>query len=174
MSEEVRVRPATMADAAAIAVIYNQGIRARIATFETEERSVEERRAWLAAHDARYPVVVATIEEDGQERVVGWASASPYSSRACYAGVAEFSVYIHEEYRGKGVGTVLMDGFIAACERAGLWKLTSRIFPENVASRTLCKKAGFEEIGIHRKHAQLDGVWKDNVIVERLIPANIT
>ncbi len=172
MSEEVRVRPATLADAAAIAEIYNQGIRARIATFETEERSVEERRAWLAAHDARYPVVVATIEENGQERVVGWASASPYSSRACYAGVAEFSVYIHEEYRGRGVGTVLMEDFIAACERAGLWKLTSRIFPENIASRTLCKKAGFEEIGIHRKHAQLDGVWKDNVIVERLIPAN--
>ncbi len=103
---------------------------------------------------------------------MGWAAASAYSSRACYAGVAEFSVYIHENERGKGVGTTLIAAFIEASERAGLWKLTSRIFPENIASRTLCKKAGFEEIGVHKKHAQLDGVWKDNVIVERLIPAN--
>lgn len=166
--ENVSVRPATADDAAAIAEIYNQGIRARIATFETEERTAEERRAWIAGHSDRYPIVVATIGD----RVVGWAAASPYSSRACYAGVAEFSIYIHEQERGKGVGAALMDGFIAASERAGLWKLTSRIFPENIASRTLCKKAGFEEVGIHRKHAQLDGVWKDNVIVERLIPAN--
>ncbi|MEO8713612.1 MAG: arsinothricin resistance N-acetyltransferase ArsN1 family A [Acetobacteraceae bacterium] len=172
MAIQVAVRPARLEDAAAIAEIYNQGIRARIATFETEERTPEERRAWIAQHDERYPVVVATIGEDGSERVVGWAGASPYSSRACYAGVAEFSIYIHEGERGKGIGSVLIDTFIAACERAGLWKLTSRIFPENIASRTLCKKAGFEEIGIHRKHAQLDGVWKDNVIVERLIPAN--
>jgi len=172
MTTAVHVRHATPDDAAAIAEIYNQGIRARIATFETEERTPDERRAWIAAHDERYPVVVATIEGGKVERVVGWAAASPYSSRACYAGVAEFSIYIHENERGKGVGSVLIEAFIAASERAGLWKLTSRIFPENVASRTLCKKAGFEEIGVHRKHAQLDGVWKDNVIVERLIPAN--
>lgn len=86
--------------------------------------------------------------------------------------MAEFSIYIHEDERGKGVGLTLITAFIAAAEQAGLWKLTSRIFPENIASRTLCKKAGFAEIGVHKKHAQLDGVWKDNVIVERLLPAN--
>jgi phosphinothricin acetyltransferase len=173
MGEGITIRPATPDDAAAIAEIYNQGIRARIATFETEERTPEERRAWLASHNEHYPVVVATITENGRERVVGWASTSEYSSRACYAGVAEFSIYIHEDMRGKGIGIVLLNGLIDASERAGLWKLLSRIFPENAASRTVCKKAGFREVGIHEKHAKLDGVWKDNVIVERLIPTNL-
>lgn len=174
MAEGVSVRPATMDDAAAIAEIYNQGIRARIATFETEERTAAERRSWLAGHDDRHPVVVATVMGDGTERVVGWAAADGYRARACYAGVAEFSVYIHEAYRGRGVGVVLMDGLIAAAERAGLWKLLSRVFPENTASRALCAKVGFREVGVYQNHGKLDGVWKDTVIVERLIPANLT
>ncbi len=172
MATPILVRSAITDDAAAIADIYNQGIRARIATFETEERTAAERRAWLMGHDARYPVIVATATENSGERVVGWAAASPYSTRACYAGVAEFSVYVHEDARGKGVGVAVLNGLIAASERAGLWKLLSRIFPENAASRALCARCGFQEIGVHIKHAQLDCVWKDNVIVERLIPAN--
>ena len=139
--EDVRVRPATPDDAAAIAEIYNQGIRARIATFETEERTPEERRAWLAAHDDRHPVVVATVIEDGAERVVGWAATDGYRTRACYAGVAEFSVYIHEQYRGRGVGVAVLEGLIEAAEHAGLWKLLSRVFPENHASRTSVRKS---------------------------------
>ncbi len=174
MAENISVRPARMDDAAAIAEIYNQGIRARIATFETEERSPEERRAWLAGHDERHPVVVATTIEGDSERVVGWAAADGYRTRACYAGVAEFSVYIHEAYRGRGVGVVLLTGLLDAAERAGLWKLLSRVFPENAASRALCAKVGFREVGVYQNHGKLDGVWKDTVIVERLIPANLT
>jgi L-amino acid N-acyltransferase YncA len=174
MAASVRVRAATLDDAAAIAEIYNQGIRARIATFETEERTPEERRAWLSSHDERHPVVVATVAENGAERVVGWAATDGYRTRACYAGVAEFSVYIHEQYRGRGIGVVLLGGLIAAAERAGLWKLLSRVFPENSASRALCAKVGFREVGVYRNHGKLDGVWKDTVIVERLIPANLT
>lgn len=172
-ADTVTVRPATPDDAAAIAAIYNQGIRARIATFETEERMPEERRTWLAQHDARHPVVVAALPEGDGERVVGWASVSAYRPRACYAGIGEFSIYIHDDYHGRGVGRVLLDGLIVAAERAGLWKLLSRIFPENTASRALCARCGFREVGIYEKHAQLDGVWKDTVIVERLIPANL-
>ena len=174
MAGDVRVRPATLEDAAAIAEIYNQGIRARIATFETEERTPEERRAWLTGHDDRHPVVVATIMEHGAERVIGWAATDGYRTRACYAGVAEFSVYIHEQYRGRGVGVTVLDGLIAAAERAGLWKLLSRVFPENNASRALCAKVGFREVGVYENHGKLDGVWKDTVIVERLIPTNLT
>ncbi len=174
MTGNVTVRPAMVDDAAAIADIYNQGIRARIATFETEERTPAERRAWLAAHDAHHPVVVATITEDGTERVVGWAATDGYRTRACYAGIAEFSVYIHERYRGRGVGVLLLNGLIEAAERAGLWKLLSRVFPENAASRALCAKAGFREVGVYENHGKLDGLWKDTVIVERLIPANLT
>ncbi len=174
MMGDVQVRPATLDDAAAIAEIYNQGIRARIATFETEERTPDERRAWIANHDERHPLLVATIREAGAERVVGWASTDGYRTRACYAGIAEFSVYIHEGYRGRGVGVILLTALIAAAERAGLWKLLSRIFPENAASRTLCAKVGFREVGIYENHGKLDGVWKDTVIVERLIPTNLT
>jgi len=165
------VRAAELRDAAAIAEIYNQGIRARIATFEVEERSVEERERWLAAHDEHHPCLVAV--DTARDRVAGWVSADHYRARACYRGVAEFSVYVHEDYRGHGVGRVLMDAFIPAAEAAGLWKLLSRIFPENMASRTLCQRVGFREVGLYEKHATLDGVWRDVVIVERLLPRNI-
>ena len=167
----IRTRPAEMRDAAAIAEIYNQGIRARIATFETEERSAEERERWLAAHDEHHPCLVAV--DIARDAVVGWVAASDYRSRQCYCGVAEFSVYVHQDYRGHGVGRILMDAFIPAAEAAGLWKLLSRIFPENMASRTLCQRVGFREVGVYEKHAMLDGVWKDVVIVERLLPGTI-
>jgi phosphinothricin acetyltransferase len=165
----IRVRAARPDDAAAIARIYNQGIQARIATFESEERTPEERRAWLLGHDAHHPVLVAV---DAGDAVVGWADASGYRSRACYAGVAEFSIYVDEAARGQGVGSLLLPALIDAARQAGLWKLLSRIFVENTASRRLCTRAGFREVGIYEKHAQLDGIWRDVVIVERLIPEN--
>jgi phosphinothricin acetyltransferase len=165
------VRPAEMRDAAAIAEIYNQGIRDRIATFEVEERSVEERERWIQAHDEHHPCLVA-VELD-HEQVVGWVSADSYRARSCYRGIAEFSVYVHRDWRKHKVGYALMDAFIPAAEAAGLWKLLSRIFPENIASRTLCKRVGFREVGIYEKHATLDGVWRDVIIVERLLPRNI-
>ncbi len=175
MGDAVTVRAATAEDAAAIAEIYNQGIRERIATFETEERTPEERRGWLAAHDAAHPVVVATLPggAGGADIVVGWAATDGYRPRACYAGIAEFSVYMHRDYRGRGVGVALMHGLLAVAERAGLWKLLSRVFTENVASRALLARVGFREVGVYENHGKLDGVWRDVVIVERLIPANL-
>lgn len=167
------VRPALLDDAAAIAEIYNQGIRQRIATFETRERTAEERAAWLAAHDARHPCLVAVVRDARGGRIVGWISADTYRPRDCYRGIAEFSVYVHENARGQGIGATLMAAFIPAAEQAGLWKLVSRIFVENTASRVLCARFGFREVGIYEKHAALDGVWRDVVIVERLLPANL-
>ena len=169
----ILVRPARHEDAAAIAEIYNQGIRGRGATFETEERPVEERERWLASHGPEHPCLVAFVAGERGERVVGWASTGSYRSRECYRGIAELSVYVHEDWRGRKVGKALLDALLAAAERAGLWKLLSRIFPENVGSRALCASVGFREVGVYEKHAQLDGVWKDCVIVERLIPANM-
>ncbi len=172
--EAVQIRLATPDDAAAIAFIYNAGIRERIATFETEERTPDERRQWLAGHDAGHPVIVAILPDtDGAETVVGWASTDGYRPRACYAGIAEFSVYIHPQYRGRGIGRPLMGGLIAAAERVGLWKLVSRVFVENAPSRALLSRVGFREVGVYEKHGKLDGVWRDVVIVERLIPANL-
>jgi L-amino acid N-acyltransferase YncA len=159
------VRPARLEDAEAIARIYNQGIEERIATFETELRSVEQMTEWLREKVGRYPVVVA--EREGT--VLAWASTSSYRSRDCYAGIAEFSIYAERAARGTGAARAALEGLIEAAEAAGFWKLVSRIFPENAASRGLCRKVGFREVGLYRRHARLDGVWRDTVIVERLL-----
>ena len=164
---QLTIRPANSDDAAAIAHIYNEGIRGRAATFETRERTADEVRAWFA--NQRYPIVVA--ERDG--RVTGWAAASLYRPRACYDGVAEASLYVAGDERGRGVGRRLLAEFIVACERAGFWKLVSRIFVENEISRRMCAAAGFREVGVYEKHARLEGQWRDVVIVERLIPSNL-
>jgi L-amino acid N-acyltransferase YncA len=159
------IRHATHADAAAIAHIYNEGLADRIATFETEPRSAEQIEAQLAERGDRYPTIV--IERDGQ--VMAWAAASPYSSRPCYAGVAEFSVYVARAARGMGIGRAVLDRLLDECAQRGFWKLVSRVFPENTASRTLCRSLGFREVGVYRRHARLDGAWRDCVIVEKLL-----
>lgn len=159
------VRSAEARDAAEIARIYNEGIADRNATFETEPRTAERIADTLAERAGRYPTVV--VERDG--RVIAWAGASEYRPRECYAGVAEFSVYVSRDARGSGAGGVAMRALIAACEAHGFWKLVSRIFPENAASRRLCASLGFREVGTYRRHARLDGAWRDVVIVERLI-----
>jgi phosphinothricin acetyltransferase len=163
MRSDLAIRPATADDAAAIASIYNEGIRGRGATFETRERTVEDIAGWFG--DPRHPVLVA---EDGGA-VVGWVAASTYRPRECYAGIAEFSVYVAQSARGRGVGDALMAAFLPACEAAGVWKVLSRIFPENTASLGLCARHGFREVGVYRRHGKLEGAWKDVVIVERLL-----
>ena len=155
-------RRATPGDAGAIARIYNEGIEDRIATFETRLRTPADVAGWF---DGVHPIVV--VEEGGQ--VVGFASTSSYRPRECYARIAEFSVYVAREHRGRGVGRRALDALIAESCAAGLHKLVSRIFPENVASRAACRAAGFREVGIYAAHGQLDGAWKDCVIVERLL-----
>lgn len=159
-------RPASPDDAERLAQIYNEGIEDRVGTFETRLRTVEDVRAWF---DGRHPIVV--VEDSG--RVIAFASTSTYRTRECYAGIAEFSVYVAREARGKGAGTVAMRALIDAVGKADIWKLVSRIFIENTASRKLMASMGFREVGIYEKHAKLDGVWRDVVIVERLIPENL-
>ena len=159
---DLHVRPAAPEDAAAIARIYNQGIEDRVATFETRPRTSNDVLGWL---DGRHPVIV--VEDAGE--VVAFASASSYRSRECYDGVAEFSVYVDRDRRGHGTGRAAMLGLIDAAERAGFWKLVSRIFPENEASLRLMRSLGFREVGRYERHARLDGAWRDVVIVEKLL-----
>jgi L-amino acid N-acyltransferase YncA len=158
----MHTRPATPADAAHIARIYNQGIADRIATFETRPRIESDIHEWF---DGVHPVVA--VEEEGA--LVAFAAAFPYRPRTCYAGIAEASVYVDRAFRGRGAGRMALQGLIAAAEAAGFWKLVSRIFVDNAASRRLVASLGFREVGIYEKHAQLDGVWRDVVIVEKLI-----
>ena len=155
-------RRATPEDAGSIARIYNEGIADRVATFETRLRSAEDVRAWF---DGVHPIVV--VESDGE--IVAFAATFSYRPRECYAGIAEVSLYVARSARGHGIGGVAMTALIEAAEKAGFWKLLSRVFVENHASRQLIRKFGFREVGIYEKHAQLDGVWRDVVIVERLI-----
>jgi L-amino acid N-acyltransferase YncA len=158
-------RQATPDDAEAITRIYNEGIRDRVGTFETRDRTPDEVRQWF---DGRHPIVVV---EDGSD-IVAFASTSTYRPRDCYAGIADFSVYVNRARRGHGAGRVAMEALIDAARAAGLWKLVSRVFVENTASRRLLGALGFREVGVYQKHARLDGRWRDAVVVERLIPEN--
>jgi phosphinothricin acetyltransferase len=162
---ELRARTARPGDAADIARIWNEGIDDRIATFETEPRTAEGIARWMREKATRYPTVV--VEDD--RGVIAWAAASMYRPRECYDGVGEFSVYVARDARGRGAGRVAMEALIAASGSGGLWKLVSRVFPENVASLALLRAVGFREVGTYRRHAKLDGAWRDVVIVERLI-----
>lgn len=162
----MQVRLASEADAAAIAVIYNQGIEDRVGTFETELRTEAMVAGWF---DGIHPIVV--VEQEGE--IVAYASSSSYRPRACYAGIVEFSVYVRRDFRGKGAGRVAMTRLLQACEQAGFTKLVSRVFVENAASRGLLRALGFREVGTYEKHGQLDGVWRDVVIVEYLLTNNL-
>lgn len=112
------------------------------------------------------------VVEDAGE-IVAFAATSTYRNRECYAGIAEVSVYVARSARGQGAGRVALVALIELAERAGFWKLVSRIFPENLASRGLMRSVGFREVGVYEKHAKLDSVWRDVVIVERLVHANV-
>ena len=163
----ITIRTAKPVDAPRVAQIYNQGIEERCATFETLPRSDADMAARIAV--PRYPLLV--IETDGA--VQGWAGLSGYRDRPCYAGIHEFSIYLAREARGQGLGRSLLNALVDAARERGAWKLVSRIFPFNAASRALCRQCGFREVGVYEKHGQLDGRWLDVVIVERLIPENL-
>ena len=157
------IRAARADDAPSVAAIYNAGIAGRQATFETRPREPEEIVAWL---ERGLPFLVA---ENGDGRILGFARATPYSPRPFYAGVLDHGVYIDPAASGQGVGRRLLDELAAEAERRGTYKLTSRIFTTNAASRAVHRAAGFEEVGLKRFHGRLDGEWKHCVLVERLL-----
>jgi phosphinothricin acetyltransferase len=151
-----------VSDAPSIAAIYNEGIADRVATFETRPRTPDDVRGWFGD---RYPIVVV----EDEDRVVAFASTSEYRPRECYGGIAEFSVYVARRDRGRGYGRVALAALVDAARTAGFWKLVSRVFVENTASRELLKDGGFREVGVYERHARLDGQWRDVVIVEKLL-----
>lgn len=159
----VQVRRAVVDDSDSLARIYNQGIQDRTATFETRPRDASEIARWF---DGRHPTVVA----EAAGALVGFASTSTYRDRDCYAGIAEFSVYVERSRRANGTGTMLMRELVSESRKAGFRKLVSRVFVDNAPSRALLRKVGFREVGVYEKHGRLDGVWRDVVIVELLIP----
>jgi len=154
----VEIRPMQPEDWPAVAEIFVEGIATRGATFETEAPSYE---SFDAGHHAAHRFVAV---EDG--RVVGWVALAPTSARACYAGVAESSVYIAESARGRGVGRALMEALVASAETAGIWTIHAGMFPENAASVALHESLGIRLVGRFERIAQLDGAWRDTVLLE--------
>lgn len=155
----VQIRAMNEHDAEVVRDIYLEGIATRMATFATEAPPADELLSrWLSEH--RW-----IAEADG--RVAGWASLSPVSTRDCYRGVAETQVYVSEASRGKRVGHALLNHLVAAADDAGLWTLQAQIFSNNRASIRLHHTHGFRTVGVRERIAQLDGVWRDTVLLER-------
>ena len=155
----VELRPLTEDDWPAVAGIYWDGMRDGLATFETEVPSWE---AWDRAHLARHRLVAEQFDE-----VVGWAALSRVSTRRCYRGVAETTVYVAREAQGHGVGRALLEALIGGAEEAGIWTIQASIFPENRASLVLHERCGFRVVGTRERIAKRDGIWRDTVLLER-------
>jgi L-amino acid N-acyltransferase YncA len=147
------------ADWPAVRDIYSEGIATGNATFETE---TPEWQQW----DQRHLQDCRLVARGGQ-RILGWAALSPVSGRRVYSGVAEVSVYVAAEARGRGVGTTLLRSLVELSERCGIWTLQAGIFPENVSSLALHKSCGFREVGRRQRLGQLAGVWRDVLLLER-------
>lgn len=159
----VRIRTAEPKDAEAFASIYNEGIASREATFETEPRSGAN------FHGLLDPGGTPALVAESEGRVLGCAWTTPYSPRACYAGVLECSVYVDARMRRRGIGASLCEALAAAAERRGYYKLLGKLFPGNEASRRLTERCGFREVGLHLRHGRLEGEWRDVLLVERLL-----
>ncbi|MCY7400411.1 MAG: metalloregulator ArsR/SmtB family transcription factor [Nocardioides sp.] len=156
---DVTTRPVSDQDMEAVLEIYAGGLATRNATFETVVPTAEQmRRRWL-------PELAWVAELDGC--VVGWTAVSPTSSRDCYAGVGETSVYVAADARGRGVGKTLLFTQVNEADRTGMWTLQTSIFPENRASLALHHAAGYRTLAVRTRIAQLEGVWRDTVLLER-------
>lgn len=165
MRNEIAVRGAVEGDAGGICAIYNEAMAERGSTFETAPRSAADFHARI--DDSRFPLLVGV----GEERVLGWAGLASYSSRECYAGIAEASVYVDARARGRGIGTTLAEALAATAEERGFHKLIGKLFTDNLASIRLIERCGFDSVGLHRRHGRLDADWRDVLVVERLLGA---
>jgi len=163
MNTGATVRSASPNDALAICEIYNAAIEERGSTFETALRSPEDFRPRI--EDSRFPLLVC----DGGEGMAGWAGLAPYSTRECYTGIGEASVYVAPRARGRGLGTLLAEALAGAAEERGFHKMVGKLFTDNVASIRLTERCGFDSVGLHRRHGKLDGAWRDVLVVERLL-----
>ena len=163
---ELQIRDANLDDAPAIARIYNQGIEDRLATLETQVRTPQERAEWLAARGPRHPVLVA-IDDAGD--VLGWGSLNAFNPRPAYDYVADFSVYVAREARGRGIGDALLTALETRARDLSYHKLVLAAFPHNAAGMRLYQRRGFVTVGMYREHGWLDGCWVDVIVMEKIL-----
>jgi L-amino acid N-acyltransferase YncA len=153
------IREMTKQDSSSVLEIYRMGLNTRNATFETDVPSWKD---WDSKHleHSRFVYV-------DNEKVLGWIALSPVFTRNVYNGVSEISVYVDTSVLGKGIGSSLMHSVITSSEEHGIWTLCSSVFPENTATIKLHERFGFRVIGKREKIAQLDGTWRDTILLER-------
>lgn len=158
------VRQAEATDVADMLSIYNEGIEDRIATLEEDCKDMAYMMAWYQGHSGRYAVLAA--EEAGS--VIGWADIHPYSHRCAYSGVAELSVYVRRDWRGRGVGQKLLDELERWARQHEFHKLVLGTFPFNAAGQGLYHKMGYREVGVFKNQGRLDGQWVDVLWMEKV------
>lgn len=165
MTVAILIRRATDADLPAMTDIYNEAVRTTTATFDTEPKTIDERRVWFAAHDERHPVLVA--ECDG--RVVGWSSLSRWSDRKAYADTAETTFYVAADSRGRGIGRQLKQAIIDEARRLGFHTLIARVAEESLASLHLNESAGFRRVGTLKEVGRKFGRLLDVHILQLML-----
>ncbi|MDF2923944.1 MAG: pat [Paenibacillaceae bacterium] len=161
----MNIRLAEQKDLSGILDIYNMGIIDRIATLESEAKSIADMQTWWDAHNSRYAILVA--EKHGH--VVGWASLNPYSHRCAYSGVADLSIYVSRIHRGTGIGAVLLHQLDIEARRQNFHKIVLFTFPQNIAGQRLYLKAGYKQVGIFEKQGVLDGNYMDVMAMEKIL-----
>jgi L-amino acid N-acyltransferase len=161
----VLLRPATAADAAATAAIYNAEVTGSRVTFDLVTRTVEEQAEWLDARSGALEVVVAEI--DGE--IAGFASLSPYRDRPAYRTTVEDSIYVHGDHRGSGVGRALLEEIVAVARERGFHSVIARIVADHTASIRLHKAAGFQHVGVEREVGRKFGRWLDVTVMQLLL-----
>lgn len=165
IKQDVTIRKAKPEDIGVILRIYNEGIEDRIATLETVLKDTAYMQDWYEKHQGRYQVIVAEYEE----QVVGWASLNVYNSRCAYNGVADLSIYIAREFRGKGVGGRLIDAIEIIAREKNFHKIILSTFHFNQLGQTLYRKKGYREVGIFNNQGILDGQFVDVTAMEKLL-----
>ncbi len=155
----MEIRKLSQKDYPEVAEIYRQGILTGNATFQSDAPPWEE---WTKSHLEHSRIVAVQ-----NNRILGWAALTPVSGRCVYAGVAEVSVYVADSLKGKGIGKLLLKNLIADSEKNNIWTLQAGIFPENVVSLKIHETHGFRKIGYRERIGQMNGKWRDTVLLER-------
>jgi phosphinothricin acetyltransferase len=163
--EEIRLRDATRADVPSICTIHNQGIEDRLATLDVDPHALDQQMDWFHRHGPRHPVIVA----ESAGALIGWASLNQFSPRPAYRFVADLSVYVDRQWRGKGIGTQLLREIEARARSLNYHKIVLSAFPFNQAGMRLYERFGFRTVGIYHEQGLIDGRWVDTIIMEKLL-----
>ena len=162
---ELQVRAARFADLPLMREIHNQGISDRVATLDTEARTMANTQLWFSRHGPRHPVLVAEISGS----IAGWASLNTFNARPAYQYVADLSIYLARPWRGKGLGARLLSPLMSQAREFGYHKIILSAFPTNTAGMRLYARQGFTTVGIYKEMGLLDGCWVDTIIMEKLL-----